>query len=91
MSWVNDHEILSYFANRQSDITREEEVKYLKVGFRFEGLLRDEYSQELLWKVESEFHPVSLYTQRWVWAPFDPKSSDWPTPTPTFALISSPC
>ena len=30
MTWVNDHEILSYFANRQSDITREEEAKYIQ-------------------------------------------------------------
>ena len=29
MTWVNDHEVLQYFANRQSDITPEEEAKYI--------------------------------------------------------------
>ena len=30
MSWVNDHEVLQYFANRQSDITRADEERYLR-------------------------------------------------------------
>ena len=29
MGWVNDHEVLQYFANRQADISREEEARYL--------------------------------------------------------------
>jgi diamine N-acetyltransferase len=30
MTWVNDHEVMAYFAARQKDITREEEAAYLK-------------------------------------------------------------
>ncbi len=30
MSWVNDHEVLHYFANRQASITRDEEARYLQ-------------------------------------------------------------
>lgn len=30
MGWVNDHEVLQYFANRQTDISREEEARYLE-------------------------------------------------------------
>lgn len=29
MGWVNDHEVLQYFANRQHDIGRDEEARYL--------------------------------------------------------------
>jgi diamine N-acetyltransferase len=29
MTWVNDHEVMQYFANRQSDITEEEEARYI--------------------------------------------------------------
>lgn len=29
MSWVNDHEVMQYFATRQHDITEDEERKYL--------------------------------------------------------------
>lgn len=29
MTWVNDHEVMAYFANRQTHITREEELRYL--------------------------------------------------------------
>ncbi len=29
MTWVNDHEVLQYFANRQTDITEEEEARYI--------------------------------------------------------------
>ena len=28
MTWVNDREVMQYFANRQTDISREEEVKF---------------------------------------------------------------
>jgi diamine N-acetyltransferase len=30
MTWVNDHEVMQYFANRQTDISEEEEARYLK-------------------------------------------------------------
>lgn len=30
MTWVNDREVMQYFANRQRDITREEEANYLE-------------------------------------------------------------
>jgi diamine N-acetyltransferase len=30
MTWVNDHEVLAYFAQRQSDITEAEERRYLE-------------------------------------------------------------
>lgn len=30
MTWVNDHEILTYFANRQTDVTRDEEQKFIE-------------------------------------------------------------
>ena len=30
MSWVNDHEVMQYFANRQDDVTEEEERRYLE-------------------------------------------------------------
>ena len=29
MAWVNDHEVMQYFATRQEDITEEEERRYL--------------------------------------------------------------
>jgi diamine N-acetyltransferase len=29
MTWVNDHDVMAYFANRQSNITRDEELAYL--------------------------------------------------------------
>lgn len=34
MTWVNDHEVMQYFANRQSDISAADELRYL------EGLAR---------------------------------------------------
>jgi RimJ/RimL family protein N-acetyltransferase len=30
MSWVNDREVMQYFAARQKDITRDEELKYIE-------------------------------------------------------------
>lgn len=30
MTWVNDHEVMQYFAARQTDISREEEAEYLR-------------------------------------------------------------
>jgi diamine N-acetyltransferase len=30
MTWVNDHEVMQYFANRQTHITEEEEARYLQ-------------------------------------------------------------
>lgn len=30
MTWVNDREVMQYFANRQTDITEDEERRYLK-------------------------------------------------------------
>lgn len=30
MSWVNDHEVMQYFANRQTDVSREEETLWLE-------------------------------------------------------------
>jgi diamine N-acetyltransferase len=30
MSWVNDHEVMQYFANRQTDITEAEELAYIE-------------------------------------------------------------
>ncbi len=29
MTWVNDHDVMAYFANRQSNISREDELAYL--------------------------------------------------------------
>jgi diamine N-acetyltransferase len=31
MTWVNDHEVMQYFANRQTNITDEQEKKYLEM------------------------------------------------------------
>ena len=30
MTWVNDREVMQYFANRQADISEEEEGRYLE-------------------------------------------------------------
>jgi RimJ/RimL family protein N-acetyltransferase len=54
MTWVNDHETLSYFANRQKDITRDEERKYIehlvasKTDLAYSIFFRDEGDETYL-------------------------------------------
>ncbi|MBK6695943.1 MAG: GNAT family N-acetyltransferase [Myxococcales bacterium] len=49
MTWVNDREVMQYFANRQSDITRDEEATYIgglvasNVDRAFSIFVGDEY------------------------------------------------